>query len=151
MEFFNEIAFEVRQDLLQGSLNLSFNPASDGLPLHGQLEPLCKLTLPDVFQVHALVRVVQRGEYLGDSLHARGEVGGFDALQLGRQELHLLGERGELLNLDLLDGLMACLQLSEEPLRMLLHQGLQLHDRRLIPLVDVYEDFGESFDQLTAE
>ena len=46
---------------------------------------------------------------------------------------------------------MACLQLSEEPLGMLLHQGLQLHDRRLIPLVDVYEDFGESFDQLTAE
>jgi hypothetical protein len=65
--------------------------------------------------------------------------------------LHLLGERGELLKLDLLDGLMACLQLSEEPLGMLLHQGLQLHDRRLIPLVDVYEDFGESFDQLTAE
>jgi hypothetical protein len=65
--------------------------------------------------------------------------------------LHLLGQRRELLNLDLLDGLMACLQLSEEPLGMLLHQGLKLHDRRLIPLVDVHEDLRESLDQLSAE
>jgi hypothetical protein len=59
---------------LEGTLDLSFNPVSDSLPLYGHLDSLSKLTLPDVFQLHALVRVVQRGEYLGDSLYARGEV-----------------------------------------------------------------------------
>ena len=59
---------------MEGSLDLSFNPVSEGLPLNCHLDPLTKLTLPDVFQLHALVRVVQRGEYLGDSLYARGEV-----------------------------------------------------------------------------
>jgi hypothetical protein len=68
---------------LEGSLDLSFNPVSEGLPLNGHLEPLDKVTIPDVFQLHAFVRVVQRGEDLCDPLYARGEVRGFDTLHFG--------------------------------------------------------------------
>ena len=122
---------------MEGSLDLSFNPVSDSLTLKGHLDPLDKVTIPDVFQLHPFVRVVQCGEDLGDSLNARGEVGGFDTLHFGGQKRHLLGERGKLLKLDLLDGLMACLNLSEQALRMLLHQGFKLHDRWLVALVYV--------------
>jgi hypothetical protein len=46
---------------------------------------------------------------------------------------------------------MASLNLSEQALRMLLHQGFKLHDRWLVTLVDVDEDLRKSLDQLTAE
>ena len=67
-------------------MDLSFNPVSDGLPLNDRLDPVGQLALPDVFQLNALVRVVQCSEHLGDSLHARGEVGGFDTLHLFREK-----------------------------------------------------------------
>ena len=82
MQFFDEVALEVRQDLLEGSLDLSFNPVSESLTLNDHLDFLCKVAFPDVFQLHAFVRVVQCGEDLGDSLNARGKVRGFDTLQL---------------------------------------------------------------------
>ena len=82
MQFFDDVTFEVRQDLLEGSLDLSFNPVSESLTLNDHLDSLCKVAFPDVFQLDAFLRVVQGGEDLGDSLNARGEVRGFDTLQL---------------------------------------------------------------------
>ena len=54
----------------------------------------------------------------------------------------MLGKRLELLKLDLLDGQMASLNLSEQALPMLLHQGFKLYDRWLVTLVDVDKDLG---------